>query len=248
MTLDELKARAKQDLDNAFEKGKSQGGGGDEYYDKFWDDIQNYGDRDNYNYFAAYHPRITWFRPKYDIRPTKAQYFMRDCGAAVNDKDTENIIDLVDVLNKQGIVLDFSQCTSVTYAFYQARISHLPVLDLRAVTDTSINYAMFGGCVEIVDGMMVNEKAIMKETFNYASKMKHIIFGGVIAQDMKINQSDLLDAETYESIMSHCSKTASFTVTLPAETKVRSVFDAKYGSGAWDAITAQYPNVTIMYS
>lgn len=68
MTLDEYKTRAKQDLDNAFEKGKAQGGG-DGYYDLFWDIYQESGNRTFYN--SAFNNKY-WcdaiYSPKYPFK------------------------------------------------------------------------------------------------------------------------------------------------------------------------------------
>ena len=95
----------------------------------------------------------------------------------------------------------------------------------------------------------VKETSVFQNAFEGCTALENLTIDGVIGKNgFDVHWSTLLTAESYHSIITHCSKTATFTLTLPAETTVRSVFDAKYGSGAWDAITAQYPNVTIMYS
>ena len=38
------------------------------------------------------------------------------------------------------------------------------------------------------------------------------------------------------------------TITFPAYATVKATYDAKYGSGAWDAIVASKPNWTIAYN
>ena len=85
--------------------------------------------------------------------------------------------------------------------------------------------------------------------FNGTTALKDIGFKeGTISIALDFRTCTKLSAESYDSIIKGYSKEASVTLTLPKEATVRSVYDAKFGSGAWDAITAQYPNVTIMYS
>ena len=89
----------------------------------------------------------------------------------------------------------------------------------------------------------------VNRAFSSAKSLKDVRFKkGTIGISMDFSGCVNLSAESYDSIIKGHSKTASVTLTLPAEATVRNVYDAKYGSGAWDAITAQYPNVTIMYS
>jgi hypothetical protein len=244
MTLDEYKARAKQDLDNAFEKGKSQGGGGDGYYDTFWDGFQNYGNRTNYSGFADTTPHNGWFRPKYDIKPTMAESFMRNYGQNLSK---DKYVDLVALLNELGITIDFSKCTNITYIFYNARIWHLPEINVTGAGDSATNQLLFGGYVRKIDKFVCKESQLLQKTFSYCSDLEQIEVEGVIGKNLDMHWSTKLFAESYHSIITHCSKTASFTLTLPPEATVRSVYDTKYGSGAWDSITAEYPNVTIAY-
>lgn len=68
MTTAEKILQLKQDIDAAFEAGKAQGGGGDDYYDKFWDIYQENGKKLNYNYaFAGASWNADIFKPKYSF-------------------------------------------------------------------------------------------------------------------------------------------------------------------------------------
>lgn len=85
--------------------------------------------------------------------------------------------------------------------------------------------------------------------FNTTTALEEIRFKeGTISIALDFKSCTKLSAESYDSIIKGHSKEASVTLTLPKETTVRSVYDAKFGSGAWDAITAEYSNVTITYS
>ena len=67
MNLAEQITRAKADLDAVYEAGKASGGG-DGFYDTFWDAYQNYGRRTAWNYsFDGYYWTDANYRPKYPI-------------------------------------------------------------------------------------------------------------------------------------------------------------------------------------
>ena len=66
MTTAEKILRAKADIDAVYEAGKAQGGGGDNYYDTFWDIYQINGKKVNYNFaFAGESWNADIFKPKY---------------------------------------------------------------------------------------------------------------------------------------------------------------------------------------
>ena len=68
MTTAEKILRAKADIDAVFEAGKAQGGGGDNYYDVFWDTYQSRGARRHYNNgFAGEGWKDNAYNPKYDF-------------------------------------------------------------------------------------------------------------------------------------------------------------------------------------
>lgn len=110
--------------------------------------------------------------------------------------------------------------------------------------------SMFSGAnkLKTIKTLTVTENTSMTTWFQNCTELENITFDGIIGQNLDIHWSTLLTAESYHSIITHCSKTANFTLTLPAESTVRSVYDTKYGSGAWDAIVAEYDNVTIAYN
>ena len=241
MTLDELKARAKADLDNAFEKGKAQGGGGDSWYDTFWDTLQGKGQPMDYtSAFRAGGWNDELFYPKYDI------VFDASTGAVFQ---YTKITKLKSKLDELGLKLDTSRATYLGQLFQGAYIKDVPIID--GSNATSITY-IFGSRakVETIEKLILSNKlTAVANAFQHAENLTHVIFEGTIAiTGMDLHWSTKLDAESYDSLIRCYDKTKALTLTLPPEATVRSVYDAKYSSGAWDAITAQYPNVTIMYS
>lgn len=245
MTTSEKLIKIAENVQKNVEFGKSQGGGGDDWYDTFWDGYQNFGNRTNYSGFAEGTPHNGWFKPKYDIKPTTAESFMRNYGQGLSANE---YVDLVQLLEDLNVVLDFSKCANVTYLFYNARIWHIPEVNITGASDSASNQLIFGSYTKKIDKFVVKETQLLEKPFNYATALEEIEIGGTIGRNFNMSKCVNLVAESYHSIITHCSKTKAFTLTLPPEATVRNVYDAKYGSGAWDAITAQYPNVTIMYS
>lgn len=169
--------------DGGFAAGKQS------VYDDYWDTRQDYGNRTNYSYGFYQEQKMSddfdWFYPKYDICPTKAEFFMRD--AFTRDVDgtyNSNVcFDLVERLKECGIKMDFSKCTNVTYLFYQARITHLPEINLTSAGASS-GECMFGGKVITVDKLIVNENCDIHGMFQYATNMTNVVIDGVIACDI----------------------------------------------------------------
>lgn len=210
MTLDEYKQRAKQDLDNAFEKGKAQGGSGENWYDTFWDSFQTNGTRYHYNYaFGNQGWNDTTYNPKY---PFDNIWYALSMFLNSTITDTKQPIDLTKLKTQAN--------------------------------------SLFQGCTKLktIRKIIVAENNTFINAFNNLNDLEYIEVEGTIGNNVDLHWSTKLTAESYHSIMTHYSKTASVTLTLPPEATVRSVYDAEYGSGAWDLIIKEYSNVSIVYS
>lgn len=240
MTLDEYKARAKADLDDAFEKGKAQGGGGDGFYDLFWDTLQNNGNPIQYNYLFAYNWNDEMFQPKHNIVATF-------CNGMFH---TSNITSLKGKLDALGLTFDVSQCTTLLQMFQGSNVKDVPIID--ASNATSMSYT-FGSrpAVETIEKLILSNKLTnVGNAFQYAENLTHVIFEGELAiTGLDMHWSTKLDAESYHSLMGILSKTtSSMSVVLPKYDIVKATYDAVYGEGAWDALVAEKPNWTIAYN
>lgn len=222
--------------DAGVEAGKAQGD--DSYYDTFWDDFQAKGNRLSYGYAFSNGWGDGAFKPKYDLKPTYAAGMFQ----------YSNITSLKDKLEQLGRRLDTSQASTISQMFQGAKIKDIPIIDASNVTNMS--YA-FGSKpkVETIEKLILSNKLTnVGNAFGQATELTHVIFEGTIAiTGLDLHWSMKLDAESYDSLIKCYDKTKALTLTLPAEETVRSVYDAKYGSGAWDTITAEYSNLTIAY-
>lgn len=205
-----------------------QGTGVVPYYDKFWDSFQDYGNRIFFDYaFNSLKNLAGWFYPKYDIKPTSANYFMRD--AKMFDTAGQTI-DLVERLNECGVTIDFSNCTNVTYLFYQARISHLPEINVTSAGGTA-STLLFGGYVETIDKFIFTKDQTLKSTFGYSGKLKDIIFEGVYEAgglDMKYCTS--LSKDSIIGVINILSTETSGKAITLSLTAVNKAFETSEGT------------------
>lgn len=232
MTTSERLLRAKQDFDDVFEAGKAQG---DDFWKKFMS-MKSFA-------YAFYNWDTSVFTPNMEL------VFKGDCSRAFYNfnNDKAETVNMIEHLSKCGASLNFSKATVLTFVFGTTKITALPILDFSGAKklDSCFNNSPLEKIEKIIlkaDGT----QTFTNLTFNCVP-LWYIRFDGVIGNDIWFNYCVNLDAESYNEIITHCSKTASFTLTLPPEATVRSVYDAKYGAGAWNTITAEYSNLTISY-
>lgn len=239
MTVAEKLRRAKQDLDDVFEAGKAQGGGGDSYYDTLWDAFQNYGKRRTYTqaFFEGWNDDA--FVPKYDIIAT-------NCNGMFNKS---SITRLKSKLDDLGLVFDVSGCNSFLQMFQNSSIKDVPILDGGKVT--SWNYLFYQSQVESIEKLILSNKLTsVNYAFSEATNLTHVIFEGVLAvTGLDLHWSTLLDAESYHSLVNILSPTTTgMSIVLPPYATVKATYDAEYGEGAWDILAASKTNWTIAYN
>lgn len=159
MSIADKVLQLKQDFDDVYEAGK-QAGGGSSDDSKFWDMITDCGNKTTYPY-AFYYCRLAdsngniLFTPKRDIRPTTAGSMF---------EGAKGSIDLQAQFEKEGKVLDFSNCTAINRCFYLSEIERIGVLDVTRSQNIS---ALLGFCKNLYK---VDEIVFSKDiTYNVAN-------------------------------------------------------------------------------
>lgn len=187
MNIAEKTLQLKQDFDEVYEAGKKA------EYDAFWDALQDFGKRTNYANGFFYH---AWnddnFRPKYDIKTTNAANMFRgDAGA---------ITDLEAVLQKAGVVLDTSNCTSINNGFRYGTFTVLPVIDVSKAINSSAMVAPFDYKLVTIRKLISSAETFwLTNTFQGLSHLTNLIIEGVIGtNDFNVQWSPL----THDSLMS----------------------------------------------
>ena len=213
-------ARNEQLIYNAgVEKGKAEVGEGiyeegfeagkQAEYDAFWDAVQVNGTRKAYAFvFAGAGWTEVNFKPKYDMNVTNGQYMFRY--SQIN-------ADLVDILEKQGVVLDLSGITNTDRAFADCQFTRLGVLDFSNVTAINTTFANTSTLVTV-------DKIILKDdgsnTFSTAftnlNALKNITFEGVIGnKGINLQWSQSLSRNSIVNIVSCLStETSGLSITL----------------------------------
>lgn len=219
MSISEKALQLKEDFDEVYEAGKQK-----EWSD-FWDIFQQKGNRKRYEYAFSqgYYNQgvLGWtdktFKPKYDMKPTNAERMF---------EFTDNITDLKGILEKQGVTLDLSNCTSSAFMFRAcAKLTRLPVLDFSQHTGTASISSCFKYCyaLESIDKIIFNNEGTniteVSTTFDSCGKLKEIRFEGVIGRSISFAWSPL-SLESMKSIITHLkdysgtTNAGKYTLTL----------------------------------
>lgn len=235
MTTAERISRAKQDIDEAHEAGMSQ------KESEMWDMIQDYGNRSDYAHaFKAW--SAEYIRPKYKITSTHYNGLNMTFYMCPDLKKVEKAY------------FDFSQKTTTTNqasgAYYT--FADNPLLEEVENIGLVAGYGMtntFSNCKSLkkIARIIVDENSIYNNAFRNCGALEEVAFDGVISKNFDIHWSELLSADSLESIVTHLSDTATGqTITLP--TTAEANYYAVYGEGAWAALVATKPNWTFAYA
>lgn len=247
-------------IDEVYEAGKASGGG-DSYYDEFWDTFQWNGNRKDYSHaFCGFGWRKDNFKPKYDIVPTGAgNMFLYAKGEASTITEDE-MMSMKEVEEERGIVFDFSQATSLGMAFRTSPFKELNVIDLKSITDLSYTFSdttSKGG--QLIDriGLQRIERLICYDTNTFKGNsfsgdyiLSYIGFEGVIASDINLNDLPLI-SESIQKLIGCLSDTATGKTVTLNKTAVNNAFETSSGladgstSEEWLNLVATKTNWTI---
>lgn len=178
-------AQMPKGIEEVYEAGKSQGRDG--YYDTFWDNYQQNGNRQNHqSAFAGLGWNAETFKPKYPMIVNYAFEMFRSSGS----------------IDCTIVDMDFSACTSFNNFARESGVIRFGTIDVRKASTLSYT---FYDCEQLE----TIEKIILKDdgttniggstTFQYCNKLKNITFEGVIGTNLDMHWSSLL---THESLMS----------------------------------------------
>lgn len=187
-----LQYQADNNYGNGYESGIEQGR--QEQYDEFWDAYQRRGARNPYQYAFSYGFNNDTFKPKYDIKPTRAEYLFYGSHSTLKGN-------LKEILRDCGVTLDLSNATSVSYAFAYSGFDTLPVVDASTATNTD---GLFGwnSYVKNIEKVIFKSDGSTKHTtwFQSTPNLEEIRFDGIIGQDINMQWSTKLSIESLISL------------------------------------------------
>ena len=208
------------------------------FYDEFWDNYQENGNKINYNQAFA---NISWnditFKPKYDIRPIAASRIFSECG----------VTDMKKALENAGVILDFSKTAYLTFIIESSNcaITVLPELNFTSTSD--LRY-LFNNATKVqsIDKIILksdgSQEFSSSTSFNQMVSLTEIRFEGVIGKTVSLQWSPLSKA-SIESIISCLSTTSSGQTLSLKKTAVNKAFETS--SGANDGSTSAEWNLLI---
>ncbi len=196
-------------------------------YDEFWDALQYSGNRRDYiGVFSGRGWNDENFKPKYDIKPIRANYiFMND--ADWGSSNYNGIKDLVTCLERAGVMLDFSACTNFTQAWGFSCVEHIGVVDTRS--STAINQTFYYSTkLHTIDEIILKDDGSQTFTngpFGNCTSLANVTFTGCIGQNISFSGSPAL---TYDSLINvinalkdYSGTTTTRTLTLHATAKAK---------------------------
>lgn len=221
-----------ENMPKVHEAGKAVGR--KEEHDAFWDDYQGNGALISYDgAFAGVRWNEKNFTPTRNINCSRAQSIFWN-SSRLN-------IDLVEHLSKLGVSFDTSACATFNQAFVYSSIKRVGVIDARNAKG-NLQDTFSNSKIVTIDKFIVSEaNTKYPNTFKQCTSLENITFEGVIEGNIDFQHSTKLTKASIESIMSHLSQNATFTVTLP-QTAVNNAFTTE----EWQAvINAKPANVTV---
>lgn len=235
--LTQIAENVQKIFDAGYAEGTAQGGYNEGYnegkqaeWDALWEGIQLGGTRGEYaRFFMGEYWNADTFKPKYDINASAsgAMIFDKFNGLAYSGMPAEGAVDLSELLNKAGVVLDTSKCTNLTNTFYSATISKVPFIDATGIT--SALSGTFSGCrrLHTIEGLKVKASDTYKGTFDNLTDLQNLTMYGTIGQNgFDTHWSTKLSRASIESIVNALStETSDLTITFSKEA-VFAVYNA----------------------
>lgn len=199
-------------------------------WDNFWDVFQktNSGnDRTDYSYAFYGGVGCGWnatnFKPKYDLRPTVANYMFHQFSSGYIDS-------LTDMLEQAGVVLDTSQCTSHDRMFANSPILDAPHIDLTK--STAVGY-LFYSCLYLKKAeITLPEKTVSNYSgmFTHCQSLEDLTINGTADKSLSLAQSPKLTTTSLQSVigsLKDLTGATSQTLTLHADAAAKLTDEQK---------------------
>jgi hypothetical protein len=181
-----------ENVDKVYEAGK-RAGGGDGWYDTFWDAFQQNGNRTAYpNAFYGWTDGC--FRPKYDIVPT---------GNGANSMFYKtSLTNIKGMLEASGVVLDTSKATDLGSMFNSdQKATSIPVIDASSCLSMNSTFRYLS--VTEIAIISLRSDCTFTNTFKNCPNLVNLSIAGTIGNNgIDLNDSRNLSAESIKNILS----------------------------------------------
>ena len=206
-------------------------------YDEFWNAFQRNGTLTSYNYaFAGNGWNATSFKPKYSMYPVRADCMFHTCPMK---EDIQTIFD------RQGIVLDTSNATSVGQMFAYSSITGCGEISTVKSADLSMMFYQdkfmktIGKLILKSDGSQT-----FNNTFYLCEALENITIEGIIGNNFDAKHSTKLTKQSITSIINALSTTTSGKTLTLSQTAVINAFGS-LDNAEFTALVGSRTNWTI---
>ena len=163
------------------------------------------------------------FNPKYDIVMV---------GSSSEAFRGAQMTDFKGILDRNGVVLDTSQATSIRMMFQSCnKITHLPEINASKTTDNSDTVFSYCSALHTIDKFIVRDNGTLSMDSDFYSciALKNIRFGGVIGRSISFSHSPL----TVESMKDAINHLANY-----AGTSSEGLYTLTFTGTCWEALEA----------
>ena len=213
--------------DAGFTEGINKGGYADGVeagkkaeYDAFWDAYQDNGKQTNGKYiYAGRGWTAKTFKPKYSVVYSAATNIFQEFG---NGQEC----DLADILEKQGVVFDFSKCSSLNYSFYGTSFTRIPRIDMSNSTNCQCVFQN-SRKLKTIDSIVPTKYTDISHASIFAGceNLENVTIDGEWLNTVSFGDCTQLCADSIKSIISHLSDTAEGkSLTLSQEAVDKAEF------------------------
>jgi hypothetical protein len=224
-----------------YEKGKSEGGT-DNYYDAFWDNAQDYGNRKHYYYAFGCLFNENNFYPKYTLEN------LADVGYMFRYMQFRG--DLAQRLDDLGIKFSFVTNNPSQVFRDMPYVTRLFTIDCtKATTVSSLNYWFMGdSSLQTIDKIILNNKnnkmPDFVETFGGCVALQNITFEGVIGNNIDFASCTKLSKDSIENVIGCLSENTTGKTATFSQTAVNNAFGSSE-SDEWLSLKASKKNWNI---
>lgn len=224
MNIAEHITQLKQDIDDVYikgyEDGQASGGGGSDEYDKFWDMVQQKGNRKDYQQ-AFRNWYIDDWKPKYDIQPTLAMHMFY----ATKYHSSDSTRRLPELVANAGITLDFSKCTGFSQFCSYSWITHYGTIDTTGATALTSAFIYAEQMKQLHLKIKDNGSTTFLNSFTGSPNLEDFqIVSGKIGQDFDISPTKVLNKTSITSIINALLESASGKTVTLSKTAVNNAF------------------------
>ena len=205
--------------DAVYEKGKK------DEYDKFWDIVQQNGERTYYyQAFLGTCYNFDNFYPKYDIKVVgSGQNFMYNWRTGMGQTNTNNTFySLKTRLEECGVSLDTSEATSLINAFSYGPFTELPTIDVTGITAASgAIFAYNYEYLKTIEKIKISENTVISTSWFAEDRgLENLTIEGTIGQsNFSVKDCKKLTKESLLSILKALSLDITETKTITFSTE-----------------------------